>query len=877
MGQALAARETAWFHSSIDARDRLMRSKLSVRDPAPGTGIPSRAEEGQLLRPRVLQLTMDRGKAGLLIVQAPPGSGKSVLLSQLATELKHSGRRVLRLHNGSPMSARAVEFEVDNTYLLVDGIDEGRTSASQLCSWITSVLRQRARVVIALRGAGLASELHSQFAGTASYLEAAELSFTATEISDLLHVEEHGSIVPELLRSTEGWPLALQIVGGEHSGDALTRYPGAISDMAMQRIYRYFDLLLPSLITHEELAELAALRDLHVLAPEFLGALAPNRRYEDLLHRLAQRGFFIVEKLVPARQFQMHRLFRRYLQLRFASQPAAAAGAEQAALLLSQHGHIRAALQFAAGTSAPSLMARVLDALGGLRVPLSIGHDAAPYFYNAPLDDCLPYPSVLLGRIYCAIQQGRVGYARDLFATFNARGLFEGPPKIHLARRLLELILRFYENDSISLEELDRLQSDHTSALGDDDLSQAIVYQIRASVFYRSGDNRQAYANARRVFEISATLDAPFFNQYAKFYLALTQIRLGTLNTAEALLKSAIAASEQEFGSHNPQASQARVLLARIYVERMQFEAATVLIEENSVAADLHVTWRDAQQSYLTTLAFLHLHRQGLLPTLDALSEREQALASTGLHDSACKMRLLRAQLLLAHGKSEQALADLASLDVTVTAGGVDGLTQDTDVLKRLLDARVAVECGNAADLDRQISGLELEVQRTGDVFMTLSLLALVTRRDFLRGRHGEAAQSLARLIEMASRFGLYASLAVEWSCLAPVLTEQLKSRLTAQELATIERVQTLGRPREVEDRSLSYPDLGRRERQVLVYLALGMSSKEMAKKLDISVGTVKGYRRTLYEKLGVFRRSEAVAIARALNTPHTSEPEGRS
>jgi hypothetical protein len=48
-----------------------------------------------------------------------------------------------------------------------------------------------------------------------------------------------------------------------------------------------------------------------------------------------------------------------------------------------------------------------------------------------------------------------------------------------------------------------------------------------------------------------------------------------------------------------------------------------------------------------------------------------------------------------------------------------------------------------------------------------------------------------------------------------------------------------------------------------------------MARVLNIATGTVKGYRRTLYEKLHIFTRSEAVAAARRLGlaAPRLSSP----
>ena len=62
----------------------------------------------------------------------------------------------------------------------------------------------------------------------------------------------------------------------------------------------------------------------------------------------------------------------------------------------------------------------------------------------------------------------------------------------------------------------------------------------------------------------------------------------------------------------------------------------------------------------------------------------------------------------------------------------------------------------------------------------------------------------------------------------------------------------------------LSEP-LSPRELEVLQLIAQGLSNSEIAKRLHLALDTVKGHNRRIFEKLGVQRRTEAVARARAL------------
>lgn len=58
---------------------------------------------------------------------------------------------------------------------------------------------------------------------------------------------------------------------------------------------------------------------------------------------------------------------------------------------------------------------------------------------------------------------------------------------------------------------------------------------------------------------------------------------------------------------------------------------------------------------------------------------------------------------------------------------------------------------------------------------------------------------------------------------------------------------------------------LNPREKEILVALANGLSNKEIAAELFLSVNTIKMYTTQIYRKLGVTRRTEAAAAARKL------------
>jgi len=71
--------------------------------------------------------------------------------------------------------------------------------------------------------------------------------------------------------------------------------------------------------------------------------------------------------------------------------------------------------------------------------------------------------------------------------------------------------------------------------------------------------------------------------------------------------------------------------------------------------------------------------------------------------------------------------------------------------------------------------------------------------------------------------------------------------------------------PFEPNQQAIDYLGLSRSEQRVLGLLADGMSNAEIAKRLHVTVNTVKSHLKSLYQKLEVARRTQAVNKARSL------------
>jgi LuxR family transcriptional regulator, maltose regulon positive regulatory protein len=101
---------------------------------------------------------------------------------------------------------------------------------------------------------------------------------------------------------------------------------------------------------------------------------------------------------------------------------------------------------------------------------------------------------------------------------------------------------------------------------------------------------------------------------------------------------------------------------------------------------------------------------------------------------------------------------------------------------------------------------------------------------------------------------------------LRPLLDRLIDNGSAAPEFALdlLEQMSNVS-PAAAQARHAPVDPLTERERTVLRYLASTLSTAEIASELYLSVNTVKTHQRTIYRKLGVARRRDAVQRARLL------------
>ncbi len=192
--------------------------------------------------------------------------------------------------------------------------------------------------------------------------------------------------------------------------------------------------------------------------------------------------------------------------------------------------------------------------------------------------------------------------------------------------------------------------------------------------------------------------------------------------------------------------------------------------------------------------------------------------------------QILQARVHLAHGQADQALTVLHQLEPVALAGGRFGRIIEICMLKALAlqaqgsTAAALVQLGHSLELAEPEGIRRIYLDEGAPI---AALLDLLCKSQEVPRRLRDYAQELLKALDSSSR-------------------EVLPTRVPVSAFGTVE-------------------PLTRRERQVLHLLAAGLSGPEIAEELVVAYSTARSQIKSIYSKLGVHSRHEAIERAKEL------------
>lgn len=816
-----------------------------------------------LPRPRLHDLLL-REDRRLRLLLAAPGSGKTVLLGECARAAPATTQVVWLALGGRALDAAAFIARLGQA-LDLDGADEQRLGQclyerrqplwimlddyprepdAVLDACLDRLLAHASPQVgwwLASRRRPACNLARLLLEGELLEIEGACLNFSESELADWLLLG--GRTWPEearrtLLEQTGGWCAGMRLrllgIAPDDPAPAAALLADAGRPLLQEYLQREVLDELPEPLA-EALCSLARIGRCCAALADHLFDETPG-----MLQALQQRGACLVAEegacgwyqVVPALAGELAELGRT---------PACSLH-RRACQWFGQAGDIHAAFEHSLRAGQPDVAASLLQRL--TEEHLLQGHNVARVLQlreKLPAELLLSTPRLVILNAWALLFAGRLDEAEQLLGAF-AR--FLPMPGAERQRALLAQwlclagMLAHLRGQPEAAERLrDALADLPTEAWAQTLIGLSALSQLAQA----AGQLDQARLLNREALKRAREQGSLVFEAYLEMDRAFWLEQRGELLRAEALLRRV-----QESLAELRQAGYAmtgRVLLRRGWLCLRQ--------GQNELARDLlQVGLREARRSLDPSAVYGHIGlalldaRDGELDcAFTRLLEAERQMQLQHIPESLYRGTLLLASgvLTLRQGRPSQAREVLGRVLARYQGGGLNAPAATPDLVARVACQLALAQC-YAGEPQQALARLDALLP----VLLEQGRMGLVTEVWLAKAEaHGIAgdlpAAHAARDtgIELAQRFGLLAPLS--------------ESRQRQPELFALSAAAELP------------PLLSHREQSVLELIACGCSNLEIGERLFISLHTVKTHARRINGKLGVERRTQAVARAKEL------------
>ncbi len=914
---------------------------MSSSDRIPGhTTEPPVMASGGMTRERLLERLDPDRQPGVVLVCAPAGYGKTMLLGQHFRAMRARGRRAMwvgldravsdeqefarriwasaeQLRGAAPapetcpplraMSRR----ELLNTTLfrlLRDDqpatlcLDDFHLAASPAIVALTDELiaaaGHRVQFVIASRER---PELKvGRLAASANLCELTvrHLAFSETEAHEFLCDIVSAREADILTRKTEGWPAGLQLcrfmceaetsTASAHDVSEsldLDRVTGRLPHIATYMAEQVFERL-----DHRTQTFLLQTAILDRLCGHLVDAVTDRLDSAYTLEWLHSRNLFLFALDPEHRWYRYHQLFRDFLRARLDRSPIGERPGlhRKAASWLSRHGDHREALEHACATGDVAFVANLVEAGGGWRLTLRYGTSVWTPLQALPTSEVSAHPAMQMLQIQHLLHKGRVEVAHEylqrlrqqLTADADAHGITADGERLRVDCATLELLVAIYKDSPWSADQLTAFERQLQTSTDLDRGLLAAARELLAWVYFWKGDFERGVQAGIASTQHVASDGTTAIHTYAHMARGLCLLSMARFDESLEALRDARRTAASVMGPDCDQIVAVDVFEADIALERCEFERAQALVEPFFGIIDSTEVWVDLLHVACKARSWALLQLEGIDAARRALSGADSVFLGRELPRLHVGLALHEIRLLLLADRGEQAIEQFRER-------GLDALAEDRRELAEcgwrmelpllLTRIRVALTEGDMTVARDSLQRARRLVERLQAHRYQLELMVLEAALLYVEGEREAARALTVKALGRAAASGQQLPFVAAGPWIEPVLREVVRlpapldsnAELLAQALvARLERAPpgsaTLSDgPGNGPACEAWPPGLSRRERQVFALLCDGMTSKEIARTLNISVNTAMGYRKTLYRKLGVTSRAGVVAFAR--------------
>lgn len=735
---------------------------------------------------------------------------------------------------------------------------------------VIAELAPRTRLLLACRRPEHFSMERLKLVTPVEVIRAPDLAFGAQETAETLW------LAPELAEQwTEaalGWPVAC----GARTEALPAHADATVPERVLDALEDYLEADLLGTLPERDAALLLKVSALDCIEPGPYQALDLEAPWSRLMN-LVDSGIPTAEAHRHCDRVVLHPVLSAFLRRRCrAWMPAEHAELNhRAAEYFLATGDGAAALVHAGRIGDAVLEAEIADRAGGWRVSLVDGFDSLRTVAQNSSDLAVRYPRAALAGVYWKAQTGRVNEARTSLQFLARSRLHEG---VSQDLKTIGAVIAIYQDDDLPDAEVAALVKGEASRMSRDPLLVPGGETVQAAYF----NNRALYGTAlpiaRSAIASAERLGSRYIEFYGRWQHALALHGLGRIGEAQSAYEEVLPLVDEVFGESSNESRVVGLTAAHAALLAGDDGKADALAGDLGTLYRLH-TWFDVYARAFAAAVFVAGQRGGAVHRKSVVDDFRAVASGRGLARLSVAVTLeeargaLRQDDVAGAGQSLQAAAQIAEHAAASSRLDGDALWLPVQIER----ARIALFAGQVEDAAAVLEPLLQSGTVRMDAERAVQLRLLGAYAALRRRRFREAATLLTECVA-AAEDGLHAPFADRLN-LASACLEFVGEHAVPVDAVTHRKLGRLvgaggaengaggqGAPALRGGPESARLLLTQRETDVLVLLAEGLSSKEAARRLSISEGTVRTHRKHLYEKLGARRRSQAIQAAREMN-----------
>jgi len=674
-----------------------------------------------------------------------------------------------------------------------------------------------------------------------------------------------------IFHHTEGWPIALQLASlslkqGLDCRQLVKSFSQPTTDLAH---YLSEQVLLNLSEEDQDIVSRTAL--LEHLTGDTVNMLCDRQDGWEVLDHLERQGVLLTPVSPDRLTYRYHQLFAEYLCNRMArtQRDTFQALHRKAAIWFSQKDKIGKAIHHAIQAADETLVASIIEDAGGWRLIPKGRIDIVSQALDLLSAEIIQkQPRLTLAHVYMLIKQGHVTDARARFDQLTA-----DTQHLNLSVNLLNEVrlvgdvLSEYENTPIALDDLLEREALVRTLHSDDHIMLGHLNESLGAQYHEGGWLERALdpiLAARRHHQALGSLYSDLFTRFLEARVRRAQ---GRLIDSLHILETAKAEIDTNFGAQSDLAANCAAYLAELAYEQDQLSDASTLLAWALPHMEESDGWFEVYAAAYFTAARICAAQGSIVEAQNIIASAVRLAQRRRLRQLELMAALCQLELFI-HYDQDPATAKQYANEIKLNELARDMSKTSPDyrqvaVTASLCRAKMQLTDRQTQDALDTLTPLRIWASEHGAGRLLIEIDILISYGYRISGYATKAQASLNEAVSMAMFQGIVRPF-VDMSRFVDLAPQQRAGesdqidRFREQFLHTIRK--SLARRERLDDAN---DCLTTAEMQILQHLNVGYSNKEIARLTGISPNTVKYRLKSIFRKLGVNKRRDAVRIAR--------------